>query len=107
MQDLAKSKRLNYNETQLKVYANYRRFVGVLGGGFWITYFFGGKSLTLHIMPDDLYESFLSGHKCYYGAVEITSRINFYKTVFPKLSNQTIVYARDIKNYATMVLEIF
>jgi hypothetical protein len=107
MQDLIKSKGCNYNTTQLKVYANCKRFIGVQGGGSVICYYFGGKSLTLHIMPDNLYEEVIRGDRYYKGTTEITPKINYYTTVYPKLSNQVIVYARNLKTYGDLALKMF
>jgi len=107
IQDLAKIKGLNFNQTQLKVYANCKRFIGVAGGGSWLCHYFGGKSLVLHIMPDDLYGSVLKGRRHYIGTTEIKKQINYYETIFPKLSNQEIAYARDIKTYGDLALEMF
>ena len=107
VQDLAEKEQLNYNETQLLIYAQCERFLGVQGGGACMLHYFGGTSLIFHRMPDNLYEDVLKGIRKYGGTIEITRDTNYYEMIYPKLSGQRIFYERDIESYAEKALTLY
>jgi len=71
MQDLANEFNMDYNQTQMIVYANSEHFISTQGGNSALAAYFGGQNII-------------------YGIRGYEVKWNAYSTFFPKLSNQKI-----------------
>jgi hypothetical protein len=107
IQDLARKHRLDHDETQLMVYANTDRFVGVQGGGGLLMHYFGGRAVIFHRLPAGIYDEIISGRVNFKGQMELQRGRNFYETLFPVLSGQIIEPCYDLHSFERCVLERF
>ena len=107
VQGLARKHGLNYDETQLRVYANAERFISVQGGGALLTHYFGGRAIVFHRLPPGAYDKIISGTVNFTGQMELQYGRNFYETLFPALSGQKIEPCYNLASFERCVLERF
>ena len=86
--ELNKDDNIDFNELQLKILANCSNFISVQGGPSYISSYFGGTNLILHI----------KGHELVKGA---------YDGYFKKFSNANIVVVTNKNELVTKCKELF
>jgi len=107
IQGLAHKYELDYDQTQLMVYANTQKFVGVQGGGALLMHYFAGKAIIFHRLPPDTYDKIISGAINFEGQTELQFDRNLYESLFPALSGQIIEPCYDLGSFERRVLEQF